>query len=95
MICIAICNAHLHGVHDKLYIGRAAYRVVHQAVDLCVRIYDLLIVSKSWIPQPTFKTVVLGHIYILDQGGSVAEWLACWTQAQKGLGSNRSRDAVG
>jgi len=29
------------------------------------------------------------------EGGSVAEWLACWTQAQKGLGSNRSRDAVG
>ena len=28
-------------------------------------------------------------------GGSVAEWLACWTQAQKGLGSNCSRDAVG
>jgi len=28
-------------------------------------------------------------------GGSVAEWLACWTQAQKGLGSNRGRDAVG
>jgi len=27
-------------------------------------------------------------------GGSVAEWLACWTQAQKGSGSNRSRDAV-
>jgi len=26
---------------------------------------------------------------------SAAEWLACWTQAQKGLGSNRSRDAVG
>jgi len=24
-------------------------------------------------------------------GGSVAEWLACWTQAQKGLGSNCSR----
>ena len=29
------------------------------------------------------------------RGGSVAEWLACWTQAQKGPGSNRSRDAVG
>ena len=27
-------------------------------------------------------------------GGSVAESLACWTQAQKGLGSNRSRNAV-
>ena len=26
--------------------------------------------------------------------GSVAEWLACWIQAQNGLGSNRSRDAV-
>ena len=24
-------------------------------------------------------------------GGSVAEWLACWTQAQKDPGSNRSR----
>ena len=27
-------------------------------------------------------------------GGSVAEWLECWTQAQKVPGSNRSRDAV-
>ena len=25
----------------------------------------------------------------------VTEWLACWTQVQKGLGSNHSRDAVG
>jgi len=30
----------------------------------------------------------------LLRGGSVAEWLACWTQALKGLGWNRSRDAV-
>ena len=29
-----------------------------------------------------------------DSGGSVAEWLARWTQAQKGPGSNRCRDAV-
>jgi len=28
------------------------------------------------------------------KGDSVAEWLACWTQAQKGLGSNLSRDIV-
>jgi len=27
-------------------------------------------------------------------GGLVGEWLACWTQAQKGPGWNRSRDAV-
>ena len=26
---------------------------------------------------------------------AVAEWLACWTQAQKGPCSNRSRDDVG
>ena len=32
---------------------------------------------------------------VIELGGSVAEWLACWTQAQKGPGSNRSRDAVG
>jgi len=30
-----------------------------------------------------------------ELGGSVVEWLACWTQAQKGPGSNRRRDAVG
>jgi len=27
-------------------------------------------------------------------GGSVAEWLARWTQAREGMGSNRSSDAV-
>ena len=35
------------------------------------------------------------YVYYNQSGGSVAEWLACWTEAQKGLGSNRSRDAVG
>jgi len=33
--------------------------------------------------------------YSIQLGGSVDEWLACWTQVQMGLGSNRSRDAVG
>jgi len=33
-------------------------------------------------------------LYLFHVGGSVAEWLAFWTQAQKGPGSNRSRDAV-
>jgi len=32
------------------------------------------------------------HCRMVD--GLVAEWLACWTQAQKGLGSNCSHDAV-
>jgi len=35
-------------------------------------------------------------LYNSSNGGSVAEWLACWTQkALKGSGSNRSLDAVG
>jgi len=33
-------------------------------------------------------------VYYVNEGGSVAEWLACWTQAHYGLGSNHSRDAV-
>ena len=33
-------------------------------------------------------------VWLGIQGGLVAEWLAYWTQAQKGLGSNRSLDAV-
>jgi len=39
-------------------------------------------------------TVTLRLLTTIYLGGSVAEWLACWTQAQKDLGSNRSRDAV-
>ena len=36
------------------------------------------------------------HVVLVEAyGGWVAEWLACWTQAQNGSGSNRSRDAVG
>jgi len=38
-----------------------------------------------------FVAVIYGQGW---RGGSVAQRLACWTQAQKGLGSNRSRDAV-
>jgi len=44
------------------------------------------------------KTEVrVGKIFVqyVDLGGSVAKWLACWTQAQKGSGSNRSHGAVG
>ena len=39
----------------------------------------------------TFRNIFSGRL----TGGSVAEWLACWTQAQKGFASNHSRDAVG
>jgi len=36
-----------------------------------------------------------GYLGRSGTGGSVAEWSACWTQAQWGPGSDRSRDAVG
>ena len=42
--------------------------------------------ARSWM-NSFVMTYIINH--------SVAEWLACWTQAQKGPGSNRSRDAVG
>ena len=34
------------------------------------------------------------YYYCYYWGGSVAEWLTCWTQVQTGPGSNRSRDDV-
>ena len=43
----------------------------------------------------TWRIVLFTANFNMLQGGSVAEWLACWTQAQKCPGSNRSRDAVG
>ena len=33
--------------------------------------------------------------FVAVGAGSVAEWLACWTQSQNGPGSNCSRDTVG
>jgi len=32
--------------------------------------------------------------YLLSTWWLGTEWIACWTQAQKGPGSNRGRDAV-
>jgi len=46
--------------------------------------------SRSRCTQWLFSGKVSG-----GRGGSVAEWLAWWTQAQKDPGSNRSPDAVG
>ena len=61
--------------------------------------------SSEMIGDYTFDTSVIKTLkcffssenvkYAGLLSNSVAEWLACWTQAQKGLGSNRSRDAVG
>jgi len=39
--------------------------------------------------------VSVDSVTLLHPGWLGNRWLACWTQAQKGPGSNRSRDAVG
>ena len=45
--------------------------------------------------QSTDYEFVSNYYFLNTRGGLVAEWLACLIQAQKGLGLNRSRDAVG
>ena len=56
----------------------------------------LLCVAKPCAkPVDRYHHFICPVIHRMTWGGSVAEWLACWTQAQKGLGSNRSCDAVG
>ena len=64
----------------------------------CVCVSDVVLSKTDRIrPAPCTNSYNVGEITneYHKKGGSVAEWLACWTQAQKGLGSNRSRDAVG
>jgi len=53
--------------------------------------FDLFLAMLQTFRGPCVSILRTVHEWL----GSVAEWLACWTQAQKGLGSNRSRDAVG
>ena len=43
--------------------------------------------------SPHFQQLLFG-VVTRSMGGSVAKWLACSSQAQKGPGSNRSCDAV-
>jgi len=53
-----------------------------------------LAVSEVIFGMPRLACGQYSQRYLL-RGGSVANWLACWTQVQYGLGSNCSRDAVG
>ena len=55
----------------------------HRMFFLCLHMYCFVTLAKNV------------QVNYIDVGGSVAEWLACRTQAHKGLGSNRSRNAVG
>jgi len=62
--------------------------------------FNLIFVFKVPLNPQTYLPTFLHQVMVVSfpsfiEVGSVAEWLACWTRAQKGLGSNRSRDAVG
>ena len=50
---------------------------------------NFISVEQKRITEYSVQSTVKQYI------NDVAEWLECWTQAQKGLGSNRTRDAVG
>ena len=86
--------------------GLAAYRLNEKPIAIhvrqCLACTDWALNTRthghqsvSYDIDHTSDARVLIYLCISARGGSVAEWLACWTQAQNGLGSNRSRDAVG
>ena len=66
---------------------------VHLSVRVCVPAELFLDWLAVEFLQIYFSRIIIQYCIVF--GGSVAEWLACWTLAQYGLGSNRSRDAVG
>jgi len=66
----------------------------HAALGLAITVCSsaTLRTLPSYFGQLLSLEMELQHLL---SGGLIAEWLACWTQAQKDPGSNRSRDAVG
>ena len=66
---------------------------MHSRLQLLVTLHSVL--CTVVVCQLFNKPMIHCLIVYVSIGGSVAEWLACWTQAQKGVGLNRSRNAVG
>ena len=73
------------GERDRSEPGEPQAQTVHQ-------VQEQLVVARLQRHVPLVSPLL--HSLLPLWGGSVAEWLACWTRAQKGPGSNRSRDAV-
>ena len=55
-------------------------------------VWRLWHLNSVWRLQHSLKYLLLPALVCTRVHGSAAEWLACWTQAQKGLGSNHTRD---
>jgi len=84
-VCVCVCVC-------VLSVACAAGRVVHVGRPVCKRQLPVLLGTMSMSRRIRRQEPTMRSVY--DELGS-REWLACWTQAQKGPGSNRSRDVVG
>ena len=71
--------------------GGFADRWTHHSDSFDVKSWERVANDEMW--HAKYALFTTGTACIV--GGSIAEWLVCWTQAQKGPGSNRSCDAVG
>jgi len=97
--CITDCKRHVHCVRGNVPL----YNLLE--FDNSCRLSCLHMFAQCSLHLTTkahrvsrrsriFRSCIIVCLHLV-QGGSVAQWLAYWTQAQKGLGSNRSRDAAG
>jgi len=54
---------------------------------------------SSYVCYVPYYLLATGYLltnkFVFIRQAMVAQWLACWTHAQKGPGSNCNRDAVG
>ena len=77
----------------------------NDACDLCLywscsHHWMLMLHMLDYMSQSQVSVLITSHVHVFMTHISltamyIAEWLECSTQAQYGLGSNRSRDAVG
>ena len=78
-------------VHDVQRVESFFYlgAMIHSCCSSDAKIHE----ARDLVQNRPLQTDVFAQC--THKGGLLAEWLACWTQAQKGLSSNRSRGAVG
>ena len=68
-----------------------AYFTQLSVIQNCMRQAPVVLFGNNFSDIDNIYKIVQIRLTLLH-GGSVAEWLACWTPVQKGPGSNRSRD---
>jgi len=61
-----------------------------RSIDLACRPDEKFVLGSCFCPSLSCAVSDISPQTSTSTGCSVAEWLECWTQAQKGLGSNQS-----